>query len=163
MAKKAIKKEEKQGIENIVVTGAITATSNKLSSEYPTEQPHKTAYFTVIEEDRKACEDFGLTEYTSEKDGKNFFCAKLSTAVTCYIKSTGQQIKTSGLVESVSEDGALVSTPNFKTAEDIMINLIKSENKGNIFYRIQALLLDNVEDIEIIVPQNPFESFMTAE
>ena len=51
-----------------------------------------------------------------------------------------------------------VESNNFKTVDGIPVglNIIKGENKGNEFYRIQALLLNKMEDLEEVKPTNPF-------
>jgi len=48
---------------------------------------------------------------------------------------------------------------NFKTKDDstISINIVKGENMGNVFYRLQAILVENASIIEPIEPENPFE------
>ena len=48
-------------MENMILTGKITATSKKLDNRYKQENPTKTAYIEVDEAQAKALEDFGLT------------------------------------------------------------------------------------------------------
>src|SRR5699024_11432770 len=95
-------------MENLIIKGQITATSNKVNEDYKTDNPTKTAYVTVTDENiSQAMADFGLTEYTSKKDDSKFFIIKLPQQLT-YVKGN-QMRKMSGDVES----------PNIKTKDEI--------------------------------------------
>ena len=137
-------------MENIVIKGKITATSKKMANRYKQENPTKTAYIDVDELNAKILEEFGLTKYTSAEDKKDFFIIKLSSNLVAYEDSTNERISLADL--------ASVNSPNFNTGEeDIQLNIIKGENMGNDFYRVQALLLpqglDMIQTMEAI---NPF-------
>src|SRR5699024_12121105 len=70
-------------MENLIIKGQITATSNKVNEDYKTDNPTKTAYLTVTDDNiRKAMVNFGLTEYTSKQDDSNFFIIKLPQQLT---------------------------------------------------------------------------------
>lgn len=141
-------------MENIVIKGRISATSNKVDGKFQQETPTKTAYVEVTEEEsKKALVGFGLTEYTSKDDGKNFFIIKLPKEVSIF--QGNQMHKIPGGVD----------TPNFKTPDDkeLMLNIIRGNNKGNDFYRLQAILVQEQSDIETIAPENPFADFTDAD
>ena len=48
-------------MENLIIKGQITATSNKVNEDYKTDNPTKTAYVTVTDDNiRQAMTNFGL-------------------------------------------------------------------------------------------------------
>lgn len=134
-------------MENIIVEGIITATSKKQSDQFKQDNPTKTAYVTAEKESRKKLLDFGLTEYTS-KDGEGFFIIKFSANTAVYLDRESDESKPFKL--------HTMDTPNFKTLAPVTMNIIKSENMGNDFFRIQAFLVLNPEVFEKIEQQNPF-------
>ena len=136
-------------MENLIIKGQITATSNKVNEDYKTDNPTKTAYVTVTDDNiRKAMVNFGLTEYTSKQDDTNFFIIKLPQQLTL-VKGNHMR-KMSGDVES----------PNIKTKDDeeFKMNIIKGRNKGNDFFRLQAIEVNDYSDVEQILMENPFGS-----
>lgn len=137
-------------MKNIVITGRITATSKKLDNRYKQVNPTKTAYIDVDEHTAQALEEFGLTKYTSAEDGKDFFIVKLSANLVAYLDDSNNSTSLAEL--------ASVNSPNFNTGEeDIQLNIIKGENMGNDFYRVQALLLPQGMDmIQTMEALNPF-------
>ena len=137
-------------MENIVITGKITATSKKLDNRYKQVNPTKTAYIETDEQNAQALETFGLTKYTSAEDNKDFFIIKLSSNLVAYLDGSNNSTSLADL--------ASIPSPNFNTGEsEIKLNIIKGENMGNDFYRVQALLLpqglDMIQTMEAI---NPF-------
>lgn len=138
-------------MENLVIAGQITATSNKVSGDFKSEQPTKTVYFITDPKFDLLLQDFGLTRYTSKEDGKPFYIVKMAQNVAIYAtgKANEQPEKMSGLVT----DG-----PNIKTADGVTVkmNLIKGEKTGNVFYRLQAILITGSGDIQEIEQENPF-------
>lgn len=137
-------------MKNIVITGRITATSKKLDNRYKQVNPTKTAYIDADEHNTQAMEAFGLTKYTSTEDGKDFFIIKLSSNLVAYLDNSNNSTSLAEL--------ASVDSPNFNTGEvDIQMNIIKGENMGNDFYRVQALLLpQGMGMIQTIEALNPF-------
>lgn len=136
-------------MENLIIAGKITATSSKVDGKYTQEFPTKTAYVEVNDPDiKKSLNDFGLTEYTSKDDKTNFYIIKLPKQVSL-IKGNEMK-KISGGVE----------TPNFRTKEgnQFRMNIIKGNNKGNDFFRLQAIEVNEYDDIEQILMENPFGS-----
>ena len=142
-------------MENIVIQGRITATSNKVDGKYTQENPTKTAYITVDDdENRKKLIGFGLTEYTSKEDKKPFFIIKLPQEVSLF-----RSYQTDQPPEKISGG---VETNNFKTPDNkvLYMNIIRGNNKGNDFYRLQAINLEEPGDFQDIQPENPFAEYM---
>lgn len=137
-------------MENLTVKGIITATSNKVDTKFKQESPTKTAYVTIADEDIAKAIQFGLTEYSSKQDGKRFFIIKLPQNIAIYVQG-GENVtpeKMSGGVD----------TPNFMTSKDKLLNLniIKGENMGNEFFRLQAIQITDSTDIISVEQTNPF-------
>lgn len=134
-------------MENVIINGRISATSNKVDGEFKQEVPTKTAYVEVTNDtDRATLTKLGMTEYTSKSDDVNFYIIKLPKQVSIF--KGNEMHKISGGVK----------TPNFKTPDDkeLKFNIIKGNNKGNDFFRLQAVLVDEYSDIEEIQMENPF-------
>lgn len=133
-------------MENIIIEGIITTTSNKQSDKFESKNPRKTAYIKCDDENSQKLEFFGLQKYTSEKDKEDFFCVKITNELKMYLDAENPPVP---LETSVTTD-------NFKTEKPIYMNIIKGENLGNTFYRLSSVLLDNSSDIVMIEPENPF-------
>ena len=136
-------------MENLIITGQITATSSKKDDKFKQENPTKTAYVTVTKkEDVEALEAFGATKYTTKEDNRDFFILKVPQS---FVVVKGDQMK--------RLDGTL-SSPNFRTKEDkeFKFNVIKSEKMGNEFLRLQAVLVDDFKEVELIQMSNPFSN-----
>lgn len=131
-------------MENLIITGKINTTSNKQDDRFKQDNPTKTAYITVIESDVQKLKDFGLTEYTTRDSKENFFIIKLPQQLSLVKGNKLQKISGS------------IDTPNIKTSKDLKMNIIKGENKGNKFYRLQAIQVDEYSDVEFIRQENPF-------
>ena len=141
-------------MQNLVIEAIITATSKKQDGEFQQQVPTKTAYLKADETNAKLLEDFGLTRYTSKEDKEDYFIVKFPQNVVLYFPNgLGERRPDLSLVTHND-----VETNNFRTPEDkpLKLNILKGENKGNIFYRLQAILVDSAEDIEEIKPENPF-------
>ena len=137
-------------MENIVIKGKITATSKKLDNRYKQVNPTKTAYIETDGQNAQALEAFGLTKYTSVDDGKDFFIIKLSSNLVAYEDNTN---RSTSLAELTTVD-----SPNFNTGQsEIYLNIIKGENMGNDFYRVQALFLpEGLGMLQAVEAVNPF-------
>lgn len=136
-------------MENLIIRGKITATSSKADEKFKQENPTKTAYVTVTKkEDVEALEEFGATKYTTKEDNRDFFILKVPQS---FVVVKGDQMK--------RLDGTL-SSPNFRTKEDkdFKLNIIKSEKMGNEFLRLQAVLVDDFKELELIQMSNPFSN-----
>ena len=135
-------------MENIVLRGYITTTSNKQSEDFVSKTSQKTAYLSLDPENSQLAKDFGLTEYTSEKDKVNFFMVKIVEKLKCYFSND--------LDSEPVEIDASITQPNFKCEHQISLNIVQGENLGNKFYRLQAIMLPDGVNLEYIKPQNPF-------
>lgn len=140
-------------MENIIIEGQITATSKKQNGDFKQEVPTKTAYLKTDEENAKKLVDFGLQEYTSQ-NGEDYFIIKFPANVMVY-KPNGFGEKRPELSQIIFEG---IETNNFKTPDSKMVslNIIKGNYKNNDFFRLQAIRVENKEDIEEIKPENPF-------
>ena len=140
-------------MKNLVVEGQITATSKKQNADYKQETPTKTAYITVSDSDAKKLEDFGLVKYSSNEN-ETFFIIKLVKKLMLYFPN-GMSTPRHDLSQ-IEVDGQ--ETNNFKTTDEhpVQLNILKGENLGNEFYRVQAIRVENESDIEEIKPENPF-------
>lgn len=149
------KTAKKKDLTNLIVEVQITATSNRESEDFKAEVPTKTAYLKADEAQSAKMVEFGMTQYTSEEDNTPFFILKCARNIAVYLNGKDEEpVIRSG--EIYLEDNR--RNPNFKTPDDktVKINIIKGENKGNVFCRLQAILVDDYSDIEIVVPENPF-------
>jgi len=140
-------------MENIIIEGQITATSKKQNGDFKQEVPTKTAYLKTDEENAKKLVDFGLQEYTSQNE-EDYFIIKFPANVMVY-KPNGFGEKRPELSQIIFEG---IETNNFKTPDGKMLplNIIKGNYKNNDFFRLQAIRVENQEDIEEIKPENPF-------
>lgn len=140
-------------MENIIIKGKITTTSKKQDGKFKQEIPTKTAYVSAVGNEAKKLTDFGLTEYTS-KDGEPFFIIKFPADLMVYLPN-GVGTKRPDLSRIVL-DG--VETNNFKTPDDkeVAFSILKSNHMNNDFYRLQAIRVEALSDIEEIKPENPF-------
>lgn len=132
-------------MENLIIEGIISTTSNKQSSEFKVEKPQKTAYLLLDKENADKLEKFGVRRYTS-KTGEDFYCLKIVEQLKVYFDKSKA---------SITVDAG-VDVANFKTEKVIKMNVIKGEKTGNTFYRLQALLLNELEDLVQIEAENPF-------
>lgn len=132
-------------MENLVITGIISTTSNKQSSEFRVENPQKTAYLLLDKENANKLEKFGVRKYTSKTE-EDFYCLKIVEKLKLYFDDSKNSI--------IMDSG--VNEPNFKSEKAIKMNVIKGEKTGNTFYRLQALLLNDANDLVQIEAENPF-------
>lgn len=132
-------------MENLIISGIISTTSNKQSDQFRVENPQKTAYLLLDRENGAKLEEFGVTKYTS-KTGEDFYCLKVVEKLKLYFDDSKNSI----------DMDASVNEPNFKTEDVIKMNVIKGEKTGNTFYRLQALLLNDSSDLVQIEAENPF-------
>lgn len=128
---------------SVVLYGEITNTSNKQSKEFKTDNPRKSVYVTLDEENKKKAEAFGLTEYTPKDGGDPFFIIK-----------TAGEVRVHSLMESEELyviDGSDQSE-NFKSNGKVWLSLFKSEKNRNEFIR----LTDILGDVEKVERKDPF-------
>ena len=158
MAKRGTDKmaKAKSELTNLTFKGQITATSKKQDGDYKQEIPTKTAYVTTDEETAKKLVEFGLQEYTSKADQTSFFILKFPASLMVYYKSGAKEKRPD--LSQITLEG--LETNNFKTPDEKLIgmNIIKGNHKNNDFFRLQAIQVEQMEDIEEIIPENPFET-----
>lgn len=146
-------------MENIVVYGVLTNTSNKVSEEYKSEVPTKCAYlYAASKEDADKMVSFGLTEYTPKDGGSGFFAVRMSKTVSIYHSDNEDGIPDEKIDCRVTDNNGN-KTPNFKCRDGVTVamNLVKGEKMKNSFIRLQAFLCDDFDSVfEEIKPLNPF-------
>lgn len=133
-------------MENILIEGIITTTSNKQSEKFEVKKPKKSVYITADKENSKKLKDFGLTEYTTKDNNEAFFIVKCVDELKLYFDTENPAIP---MNTTIQDD-------NFKTEKPIFMNIVKGENIGNVFYRLSAVLINEASDIIPIQPENPF-------
>lgn len=137
-------------MESLKFEGIITTTSNKQSKEFKAENPSKTAYVQAKdEENAELLKSFGLTEYSAKDNPDNkFFIIKLAQNLKLYNSTDGNA--------KVSELSCAVTEPNFQTDEPLKMNLVKGEKANNSFVRLNAILVNRSNNIQLIEAENPF-------
>lgn len=130
-------------IKNLVFTGQTLITSNK-QGDY--ESDTKTVYINVDDSNAQKLTDFGITVYDS-KDGERFIITRFSKRVAHYFGDDSQ---------TLTDDVSINSDHNLRVDVPATYNLIRGFNKGNTFFRLQAIQTDTRESLEHIEPQNPF-------
>lgn len=141
-------------MENMIITGTITATSNKISEDFKTEHPTKCAYISIDKSvDKKALEAFGIKIYSSA-DKNEFLAIRTSRQIAIYDSTTGDNEPVDRLDCSIEDDTG-IKTPNFRTIEGVQFNLVKGEKLGNEFIRLQAIS-GPADCITYVTANNPF-------
>lgn len=155
---KTTKKDEQ--FTNVIVPAIITATSNKTDEDFKQETPTKTIYFTVSDKAKiRELEELGMTCYTpKDKDGKPYFICKAVKSVKIYFKD-GATIEKLFTISTVDpQTMQKVASPNLFTDSEVVLSVIKVKGgKGkNDFFRINAILLDDIEELKQVEQSNPF-------
>ena len=139
-------KQQENTFITIIAKAIITATSNKVSDDFKQENPTKTIYFTVQDEQKiKQLKELGMTMYTPEEEGApNYFICKATKFVKIYTNRDDYFEKDFG-VTTIKEDGTEMKNPNLKTDEPIYLSIVKVKApKGkNDFFRLNAILKNN--------------------
>lgn len=155
---KTTKKDEQ--FTNVIVPAIITATSNKIDEDFKQETPTKTVYFNVTDKAKiKELEELGLTCYTpKDKDGKPYFICKATKDVKIYFKDGSTVEKMFTTITIDPQTMQKVASPNLFTDTEVVISVIKVKGgKGkNDFFRINAILLDDIEELKQVEQTNPF-------
>lgn len=155
---KTTKKDER--FTNVIVPAIITATSNKTDEDFKQETPTKTMYFTVSDKDKiRELEELGMTCYTpKDKDGKPYFICKAVKFVKIYFKDGGIIEKLFTISTVDPQTMQKVASPNLFTDTEVVLSVIKVKGgKGkNDFFRINAILLDDIEELKQVEQTNPF-------
>ena len=159
---KTTKKDEQ--FTNVIVPAIITATSNKTDEDFKQETPTKTMYFTVSDKAKiRELEELGMTCYTSkDKDGKPYFICKAVKSVKIYFKDGGTIEKLFTISTVDPQTMQKVASPNLFTDTEVVLSVIKVKGgKGkNDFFRINAILLDDIEELKEVEQTNPFSDLI---
>lgn len=134
-------------MENLIIAGQITATSNKQDNRFKQQKPTKTLYISVDDENKKNAEEFGLHVYTSKEGADHLILKAPERGISVWLNGN-----------KYSEIETTVDSPNFKTVDGLPLGMaiIKAENMGNVFYRLTDINITNENDIEFLERQNPF-------
>ena len=166
----ATNKQTANNFQTVTVPAIITATSNKVSDEFKQETPTKTIYFHVADPEKaEQLEKFGMTQYTpdteEDPEAKPYFIAKATKVVKLYTdRSTF--IEKSFEVDIFDEvTGMPVTNPNLYTDEIVHLAVIKVKGgKGkNDFYRVNAILLPDLDMLKEVEAVNPFAELFGEE
>ena len=158
-------KQTANNFHTVKVPAIITATSNKVSSDFKQETPTKTIYFQVADPKKaKELEKIGMTQYTpdteTDPDAKPYFIAKATKMVKLYThEDRSTFVEKPFTVDLFDEETGLPRTnPNVYTDEIVHLAIIKVKGgKGkNDFYRVNAILLPTLDSLKEVEAANPF-------
>ena len=163
----ATNKQTADNFQTVIVPAIITATSNKVSSEFNQETPTKTIYFHVPDHKKvEQLEKFGMTQYTpdteTEPDAKPYFIAKATKIVKLYThEDRSTFVEKPFTVGIFDEDTGLpIPNPNPNVYADEIVHLAIVKVKGgkgkNDFYRVNAILLPTLDTLKEVEAVNPF-------
>ncbi len=161
----ATNKQTANNFQTVTVPAIITATSNKVSSEFKQETPTKTIYFHVPDPKKaEQLEKIGMTQYTpdteTDPDAKPYFIAKATKNIKLYThKDRATFVEKPFTVDIFDEDTGLPRpNPNVYTDEIVYLAVIKVKGaKGkNDFYRVNAILLPTLDSLKEVEAVNPF-------
>ena len=136
-------------MKTLVVDGHVTASSKREDSKYKQEVPTITCYIKAADEKaEKELEDFGMRKYTSKEDGESFFIVKASRETKFYVGTDVEKLDTS------IEHGKQYKTSD---AHPVRLAILYVEpDSGNAFYRLYAVAVESMDQVEYIEPKNPF-------
>lgn len=165
MGKKQQPKHE--NFDTVVAQAIITATSNKSDGKYKQKKATKAVYLVpATEEDSKKLVDFGLQLYTpdteKDSDAKPYFIVKATENVKVFTSETDFDEVNFGIAyeEVDPESGEITTkkTPNYKTEIPVYVAVmfVEGGDNGNDFFRLNALMMEDVTTLEEVQPVNPF-------
>ena len=159
----ATNKQTANNFQTVTVPAIITATSNKVSSEFKQETPTKTIYFHVPDTKKaEQLEKFGMTQYTpdteTDPEAKPYFIAKATKTVRLFTDRTTHVEKLFSVDLFDEDTGLPIPNPNVYTDEIVHLAIIKVKGgKGkNDFYRVNAILLPTLDTLKEVEAVNPF-------
>ena len=159
----ATNKQTANNFQTVTVPAIITATSNKVSSEFKQETPTKTIYFHVPDPKKaEQLEKFGMTQYTpdteTDPEAKPYFIAKATKTVRLFTDRTTHVEKLFSVDLFDEDTGLPIPNPNVYTDEIVHLAIIKVKGgKGkNGFYRVNAILLPTLDTLKEVEAVNPF-------
>ena len=166
----ATNKQTANNFQTVTVPAIITATSNKVSSEFKQETPTKTIYFHVPDPKKaEQLEKFGMTQYTpdteTDPDAKPYFIAKATKTVRLFTDRTTHVEKLFSVDLFDEDTGLPIPNPNVYTDEIVHLAIIKVKGgKGkNDFYRVNAILLPTLDTLKEVEAVNPFAELFGEE
>ena len=161
----ATNKQTANNFQTVIVPAIITATSNKVSSEFKQETPTKTFYFHVKDVEKVLLlEKIGMTQYTpdteTDPDAKPYFIAKATKIVKLYTHDNRSTcVERPFTVDLFDEETGLpIANPNVYTDEIVHLAVIKVKagKSKNDFYRVNAILLPTLDSLKEVEAVNPF-------
>ena len=161
----ATNKQTANNFQTVTVPAIITATSNKVSSEFKQETPTKTIYFHVPDPKKaEQLEKFGMTQYTpdteTDPEAKPFFIVKAAKNVKLYTHEDRSTFVEKSFTDDLFDEytGLPITNPNVYTDEIVLLAVIKVKApKGkNDFYRVNAILLPTLDSLKEVEAVNPF-------
>lgn len=163
-----VKKQTKhENFDTVVAKVIITATSNKSDGKYKQKKATKAVYLVpATEEDAKKLIDFGLQLYTpdtkKDPDAKPYFIVKATETVKIFTSETDfEEVNFGVSYEDVNPETGEITvkkTPNYKTKIPVYVAImfVEGGDNGNDFFRINALMIEDVLTLEEVQPVNPF-------
>ena len=125
-----------------LLQGVITNTSKKQNPLFPTDEPRKSIYLQLDEQNSILAKAFGLSEYKPKDGGEPYFIVKASETIKCY-EGKKQIAEVNG--SAVEVPG--VENPNLTSDNKVIgLALMKGNSKGNDFirlYAVEGVLVDN--------------------
>lgn len=156
-------KKTNEQFTTVITPAYITATSNKVSKDFPQETPTKTVYFTTKDKKKlQELQDLGLTLYTPEDKSDAYFIVKATKSVKMY-KRDNSMTEVDFKVEKINQEtGEIEIIPNYytDTLVYLAITKVKSDKGRSDFYRLTSILVNEFEDLKEVEQRNPFEDLI---
>ena len=158
-------KQTTNNFQTVIVPAIITATSNKVSSEFKQETPTKTIYFHVPDPKKaEQLEKVGMTQYTpdteTDPDAKPYFIAKSTKIVKLYTNEDHSKFVEKPFTVDLFDEETGLPIPNQNVYTDEIVHLAVIKVKGakgkNDFYRVNAILLPTLDSLKEVEAVNPF-------
>ena len=161
----ATNKQTANNFQTVTVPAIITATSNKVSSEFKQETPTKTIYFHVADPKKvEELEKIGMTQYTpdteTDPEAKPYFIAKATKIVKLYTHEDRSTFVEKPFTYYLldEETGLPLPNPNVYTDEIVHLAIVhvKGAKGKKGFYRVNAILLPALDSLKEVEAVNPF-------
>ena len=140
-------------METINVKGKVLGTTNK--TDY--ESKGKTAYLVLSnDEEFKKANDFGLTIYTSKENGDDFIIVKTPENLSVFNNSDNTKYDLPSVAHA--------DVKNYYTSKEVYISIGKGKSNeyNKEFYRLLALGVESIDEIEFVSQMNPFTNKETV-
>ena len=161
----ATNKQRTKKFQTVTVPAIITATSNKVSSEFKQETPTKTIYFHVPDPEKaEQLKKIGMTQYTTDTEidpeAKPYFIVKAKKNVKLYTHEDRSTFVEKTFTVDIFDEDTGLSLPNPNVYTDEIVHLaivkVKGEKGKNDFYRLNAILLPTMDTLKEVEAVNPF-------